>query len=118
TGALLRPTLGQHELAAALEAEPERGRLRALLPGAEVPQPPRRHQVDQQHELAVIRREEEPLRAALGPGQPPSLERGERRVVRLQCRHVRRPGLRHRKRAYRLVERSEEHTSELQSLAY
>ena len=61
------PELGDEELAiaAALEAEPKGGRLRALLTGQQVADPAGRHQVHEQHELAVIRREQEPLGAPL-----------------------------------------------------
>ena len=58
------------------EPEAERRRLRALLAGAEVAKAAGGHQVDEQDELAVLGREEEPLRAPLGAGQPPALERG------------------------------------------
>ena len=74
-GALLRPGLGQHELAAVLEAEPERGRLRPLRARREVAQPPGAHQVDAQHELAVVGREEEPLAAPPAPAKRRALER-------------------------------------------
>ena len=69
--------LGQDELAAALEAEPERRRLRARLARAQVADAACGHQVDEQHELAVLGREEQPLGAPLGSCKPPALERAE-----------------------------------------
>src|SRR5438034_753476 len=88
----------------ALELQRERRRLRPLLAGAQVLQPSGRHQVHQQHELAVVRREEQPLRAPARAREAAALQHGERRVERLQRRDVRRPGLRDRERAHRLVE--------------
>ena len=73
-------------------------------PGAQVAEPARGHQVDEQHELAVLGREQEPLRPPPRAREPPALERRERRVERLQRRDVRRPGLHDRERAHRLVE--------------
>ena len=107
-GALLRAGLGEHELPAALEAKAEGGRLRAFLAGAEVAHAAGGHEVDHQHELAVVGLEEEPLAAALRPREAPALERLERRVDRLQRRDVRRAGTLDRKRADGLVERSAE----------
>src|SRR4029453_6166302 len=54
--------------------------------------------------LAVVGGEEQPLRPALGAGEPPALERRERRGGRLEPRDVRRPGLRDRKGTDRIVE--------------
>ena len=62
--------------------------------------------MDEQHELAVLGGEEEPLRAALGAGKTPTIERRERRVEGLQRRDVRRPGLLDREGADRIVQRS------------
>src|SRR5207248_5747852 len=44
TGPFLRTGLGEHQLGAALEPQPESGRLRAVLAGAQVPQPAGAHQ--------------------------------------------------------------------------
>ena len=66
--ALLRAGLGQDQLPAADEPQPEGRRLRALLSRPEVAQAPGGHQVDEQDELAVLRREEEALGAPLGTG--------------------------------------------------
>ena len=96
-GPLLLAGLGQHELRAALEAQAESGRLRPFLSRLQIAQAPGRHQVDEQDELAVLGREEQPFRATLGSGQAPPLQRRQRRVDRLQRRDVRRPGLLDRK---------------------
>ena len=73
-GTFLLPGFRQHELGATLEAKAEGRRLRPLLSRAEVLQAPGGHQVDEQDELAVIGREEQPLRAPLalrtGAGPP------------------------------------------------
>src|SRR5437660_222737 len=90
-GALLRARLGEDELAAALEAQPERGRLRAFLPRTQVAHTARGHQVDLQDELAVVGREEEVFAAALGAFEPAAVEGLQRRVDRLQRRDVGRP---------------------------
>src|SRR5262249_56931579 len=58
---LLPRVLREDELRAAVELERERRRLRALLTRLEELQPPGGHQVDEQHELRVVGREEEPL---------------------------------------------------------
>ena len=106
--ALLRARLGQDELAAALEAQPERRRLRASLAAAQVAQAPGAHQVHVQDELAVVGRKAVAYGAPLDAGQPPPVERRERRVVRLQRRHVRGPGLLDGKGAHGIVERPAE----------
>ena len=93
-------------LAAVGEAQPERRCLRALLAGAQRPETPGGHQVHHQHELAVVGREVQPLRAPPRACEALAVERGERRVERLQRRDVRRPGLRDRARAHGLVELS------------
>ena len=59
-------------------------------PGVEVAQPAGAHQVHHQHELAVVGREEEPLRPPPRALEAFALERRERRVERLQRRDVRR----------------------------
>ena len=94
-GALLRACLGEHELAAALEAEPERGRLRALLAGAQVAQAAGGHQVHHQHELAVVGLEQEPLAAsrprprAAGPRAPRAAGRSSSASPRAPARRAR-----------------------------
>ena len=94
---LLRAGLGEHELAAVLEAEPEHRRLRRLRPGREVAQPPGAHQVDAQDELAVLGGEEQVLaRAGARPRSRRPSSVAQRRVERLHGRDVRRPGLRDR----------------------
>jgi hypothetical protein len=60
--------------------------------------------MDVQHELAVVRGKHQVLRAPFGAGEAPSVERGERRVVRLQRGDVSRAGLRDRKGSDRPVE--------------
>ena len=102
--ALLLRVLGQDELRAALELEAERRRLRARFAGAQRLQPAGGHQVHDQHELAVLGREEQPLATALGPPEAPALELLERRVEGLQRRDVRRPGLRDRERGHRVIQ--------------
>jgi hypothetical protein len=91
TGGLLLARLRQHELGAALEAKAERRGLRALLACLQVAQPAGGHQVDEQDELAVLRREEQPLGAPLRAAEAASLQLRERRVERLQRGDVRRP---------------------------
>ena len=59
------PGLGEDELAAVREAEPEHRRLRALGARGEVAEPPGAHQVHAQDELAVLGREEQVLAAPL-----------------------------------------------------
>ena len=102
--ALLRARLGEDELSAAFEREPEGRRLRPLLSRAEVAQATGCHQVHQQDELPVLGRKEQPLRASPRAGKPPAVQRRKRRIERLQRRDVRRTGLRDGKRAHRLVE--------------
>src|SRR5213595_1088540 len=67
--ALLPGVLAEHEPRAALELEGERRRLGALLAGPEELEPTRGHQVDEEHELAVVGREEEALSAPLGAAE-------------------------------------------------
>ena len=64
-GALLLARLGEHQLAAVREREPEHRRLRRLRPGRVVAQPPGAHQVHAEDELAVLGREEQVLATAL-----------------------------------------------------
>ena len=104
SGAFLRAGLGQHEVAATLEAESERGLLRAVLARDQVPNAPGRHQVDQQDELPVLGGEQQPLGPPLRAREPPPLEGRQRRVERLQRGDVRRPGLLDRERAHRIVQ--------------
>ena len=68
---------------AALERDLECGRLRPLLAGEQVLEPTRGHQVHEQHELAVVRREEQPFRAPLGARdrRPSSVESGGSNVL-------------------------------------
>ena len=71
----------------------ERRRLRPFLAGLEELESPGCHQVDVQHELAVVGGEEQALAAPLDAAQATALERVERRVERLQRRDVRRSRL-------------------------
>ncbi len=103
-GALPPRVLGEDELRAAGELEGERRDLRPLVAGAQRLQPARRHQVDEEHELAVVGGEEEALAAPLDAAEAPAFERGERRVERLQRRDVRRAGLRDREGRHRVTE--------------
>ena len=68
------------------------GRVGAFLPGRDVPKAPGAHQVDAEHELAVLGREDEVLPAALGGREAAPLERVGPRIERLQRRDVRRAG--------------------------
>src|SRR4051812_17921139 len=103
-GALLPCVLREDELRAALELDRERRRLRASLAPLEEFEPPRRHQVDEEHEPAVVGREEEALAAPLGAAEATALERVERRVERLQRGDVRRPRTRDGERRDRVVQ--------------
>jgi hypothetical protein len=62
--------------------------------------------MDVEDELAVRGREEQVLAAPPGAGEPPALQRGERRVERLQRRNVSRARLLDRERGDGAVERS------------
>src|SRR5207244_917843 len=93
---------------AALEAQPEGRRLRALFARTQVADAPLRHLVQEHDKLAVVGREEEPLPAPPHAFEAPALERRERRVEGLQRRHVRGPGLLDRKRGHGLVQRPSE----------
>ena len=103
-GAFLRSCLGENELGAALETEPESGRLGARVSRLEVAKATRGHQVDEQHELAVVGREQETLASPLRADEPSPLESRQRRVERLQGRDVRRAGLFDRERPHGIVE--------------
>src|SRR4029077_10360005 len=83
-GPALRARLGQHELAAVGEAQPEDRCLRSLLAGLQVAQPSRAHQVHVEDELAVVGREDEPLRAPSRALESFALERGDRWIERLE----------------------------------
>src|SRR5262249_10281604 len=95
-GAFLLGVLREDELRAARELERERRRLRALLSGLEELEAAGGHEVHEQHELAVVGGEEEPLAAAFGALEAAAFELAKRRVERLQRRDVRRARLRDR----------------------
>jgi hypothetical protein len=103
-GALLGASLGQDELASVLEAQAEGRHLRALFPRRLMPDPAGAHQVDPQLQLAVLRREEEPLAAAPRALEPASVELAQRRVERLQRRDVSGTGLQDRRARHERVE--------------
>jgi hypothetical protein len=95
--AFLRARFGELQLTAVDEPQAEHRRLRALAALRHVLQPPGAHQVHEQHELVVVGREQEALRAPLDAAQPLALERLQRRVERLQRGDVRRAGLHDRR---------------------
>ena len=104
-GALLPRVLGEDELRAAGELERERGRLRALprRPAANFSRPAViRWTSSTSSPSSVGKRSRLPRRSA--PRKLPALERGERRVERLQRGDVRRPGLRDRERRHGVVQ--------------
>src|SRR5206468_20531 len=68
-GALASTSLGQHQLAAALEQHLKGGRLRAAVPGTQVPEPPRRHQMHHQRQPPALGLEEQSLATPLCAGQ-------------------------------------------------
>src|SRR5262245_42715087 len=103
-GALLLSALGEDELTAAVELEPEGRRLGRGAAGGDVAESAGRHQVYEEDELAVVGREKEALAPALGSAEAAAFERRERRVERLERRDVRRTGLRHGKSRDGLVE--------------
>src|SRR5256714_10261399 len=78
-GALLLSGLGEEQLCAARELEPEGGRLGRLSAGGDEAEPACGHQVDEQHELLVRGREEKSLPAPLGAAELAPLERCDRR---------------------------------------
>ena len=84
TGALLRASLREDQLAAVLEAQPERRRLRPLRARLQEADAPGAHQVDMEDELAVVGGEEEVLAPPAGSCEAPALQSRERRVERLQ----------------------------------
>jgi hypothetical protein len=102
--ALLRAALGEDQLAAVLQPQPEGRCLRPLRAGLEETDAAGAHQMDVEDELTVVGGEEEVLAAAARAREAPALERRERRVERLQRRHVRRPCLGDRRARERLVE--------------
>src|SRR5882672_1688162 len=69
----LRAGLGEHELGPALEAKAKGRCLRPFFAGSEVAKAPCRHQMDEQDELAVLGRKEQPLASSGGTLEPPSL---------------------------------------------
>ncbi len=105
-GALLRAGLGEDELRPSLEPQAEGRQLRAILRRSEVAKAAGAHQVHQEHELAVLGREEQALAAAMGAGEASPVELAERGVDRLERGHVRRPRLRDRKGGNGAVERA------------
>ena len=86
--ALLLACLGEDELAAVHETQLEHRSRGAFLPGRDVAKAPGAHQVDAQHELAVLGREHEVLPPALGGREPPALEGIGPRIERLERRNV------------------------------
>jgi hypothetical protein len=104
SGPLLPRVLGQDQLRAAVELEPEGRRLRALVTDLQVLQPARRHEMDEKHELAVVGRKEEALAAPLGTAKTAAFERRHRRVERLERGDVRGAGLRDREGRHRVVQ--------------
>jgi hypothetical protein len=64
--------------------------------------------MDDEDEISILSRKEEALPAALDTFKPPTLQRPERRVECLERRDVRRPGLRDREGAHRIVQRAPE----------
>ena len=86
--ALLLPGLGEHELAAVRERDPEHRLRRPLLAGREVPEPARAHQVHAEDELAVVGGKEEVLAAPARARERPPLERARGRLEALQRRDV------------------------------
>src|SRR3954453_9799342 len=91
--ALLRARLREDEPGSTLEHELERRRLRPLVAELQQLEPPGGHEVDEQHEVVLLGREEQTLRAALGAGELPTLKRRQGRVERLQRRDVGGAGL-------------------------
>jgi hypothetical protein len=104
--AFLGPALREDEHAAVLEGELEGRRLRQLLAVPQIAEAARAHEVDVQHELVVVRREQDVLPAPLGAREAPALQRLERRVERLERRHVRRARPFDRRNPHRAVERA------------
>src|SRR5687768_15245921 len=71
---LLRAALGEDQLAAVLQPQPERRCLWPLRTGLEEADAARAHQVDVKDELAVVGGEEEVLAAAARAREAPGLE--------------------------------------------
>ena len=92
-GPLLLPGLGQDQLGAVGEAEPEHRRLRRLCSRGVVAEAAGAHQVYAHHELPVLGREEQVLAAPPRPCEAPADERRGGWVERLQGGDVGRPGL-------------------------
>src|SRR5947208_15507486 len=97
TGTLLRARFGEDELGSVLEDEPKGRRLRSGLAASKELQPSGGHQVHEENELAVLGREQQPLRTSFRAQQLSSFERAKRRVERLQRRDMRRSRLEDRK---------------------
>jgi L-asparaginase II len=89
-GSLLLPGLGQHECAAACEAEAERRPPRPACIGVEKAQPAGSHQVDAKDELPIVGGEEDVLPPTPRTRKEPPFERGERRVNGFERGNVRR----------------------------
>ena len=103
-GPFLRASLGEDESAAVRQEQLEGGLLRLLAVCLEECEPPGGHEVDVQHELAVLGREEEVLATAACSCELSAVESGERGLEGLQGGNVRRSGLLHRRRAHARVE--------------
>src|SRR3954462_11052006 len=73
-GPLVSPGFREREPGAPLERELEPGRLRPLLACGEELQPSRSHQVEAQHELAVLGGEQQPFRSPFRPRELPAFE--------------------------------------------
>src|SRR4029453_12615317 len=93
TGPLLLPSLGEDELAAVRESQAEHRRLRRLATRRDVAEPSRAHQMNAEHEIDALDREEEVLAAPARALEASAVELGERRRERLQRRDVGRPCL-------------------------
>src|SRR5919109_1785930 len=90
---LSRSSLRQHQLGPAFEHEPEGRRFRTLFRSEQPAEPPRGHQVYEQHQLLVLGRKQEALTPTLDAPKAASLESTQRGVVRLQRGDVSGPGL-------------------------
>ena len=87
-GALLLSALGQDELVASREAQPEHGCLRFLLSRTQVAQTSGAHQMHAEDEIRVLDREEKVLPATPRALEAPTVELGERRHGGLERRDV------------------------------
>src|SRR6266566_3667574 len=92
-GPFLRAGFGEDELGTALEAKAKGRCLWPFFAGSEVAKAPGRHQMDEQYELTVLGREEQPLASSGGTFETPSLQSCQRWIEGLQRCDVRRPGL-------------------------